>query len=383
MRWILAFLLSVAPAYAAKKKSAPQTEQTEVDPLSLAARLMGDGYWDRAGRVLDEADVASVDDRARYYTLLGLVRDREGRTEEARDAFLAAMGEEGVDPLIALHLAQSWLRLNEAAEALAVLDGADPAVHSNQGYWLLKARAAWAVPDHQAAWVALVQGESQFPESPQFMKQRLLLLVDMGLYQEVVAQGSQWLQGRPDDVEGWLMLSEALRQSGALDDAHQMLEEAHLRFPHHGDVYAALGRVLLQLDQPYVAGEVLLAGAELDPGLFGAAAEGFRRAGDLDRALYASERIVDPGERARQRLGLYVERGDWGRAAALEGRLDRLGLLDDDAVRYAVAFSWFQLGDRERAEQQLKGIVDPKWFKDAVTLREAMSRCDEEGALCP
>ena len=103
----------------------------------------------------------------------------------------------------------------------------------------------------------------------------------------------------------------------------------------------------------------------------------------LERALYLNAWVPDADRKAKQRLGLYLEAGDWPRAVALEDRLDRLGLLDDDALRYAMAYGWFQLGVVDKAEDWLEGISDPRWFKDATTLREAMAECQADGWGCP
>ena len=50
----------------------------------------------------------------------------------------------------------------------------------------------------------------------------------------------------------------------------------------------------------------------------------------------------------------------------------RLGLLDDDRVRYGLAYAWMQVGDLQRADRLLGGISDPAVFRQATELRRAM-----------
>jgi hypothetical protein len=67
---------------------------------------------------------------------------------------------------------------------------------------------------------------------------------------------------------------------------------------------------------------------------------------------------------------------------SLADRLERLGLLDEDPVAYAMAYAWYQLGEVGEAERYLRRIQDPKWFQDATTLRQAMAECSA-GWGCP
>lgn len=387
MRRFQALLLVVlaAPLLGAKGRPAdPGTEVEELDRAALAARLIADGYWDRAAVVLEEVDPDADPDlaRARFFTLRGLVRAHAGRHADAAGDFRLALAEPGADPLVHLQLAQSLLLTEDAAGALAALDAAGEVGANLSGTWLLRARAHLAQQDVRGAWVALVRGEDRFPAELEFARQRVFLLVREGLFQAAVAEGRMLLARMPDDPTAWLVIGESLRQAGETREALLLLEEARLRFPADADVAGQLARLYLEEGHPAAAGEILQVAAEVKPELFPAAAESFRQAGALQRALYLNGRVTDPVEKARQRLGLYVELGDWARAAALEDRLDRLGLLAQDPLRYALAYAWFRLGDLDRAEGFLKGIADPRVFQDATSLRQAMQEC-RDGGECP
>ena len=66
----------------------------------------------------------------------------------------------------------------------------------------------------------------------------------------------------------------------------------------------------------------------------------------------------------------------------MEDRLSRLGLLADEDVRYALAFSLFQVGDFDGAEAHLKKLTRTDLFQKAAQLRKAMAACSDKGWLC-
>lgn len=353
---------------------ATESQEDDVDRVALAAVLISDGYWDRAARVLEEVDPDDKHlDRARFYTLRGLVRLQQDLPDQAAVDFEAALEEEGCDPLVYLQLARARQKTGETDGALAALDAGGELIGRVRGTWLLRAELHRQREEPKEAWVALAQGEARFPDDAEFSRQKVFLLVRMGLYLAALESGRELLARDPDDVAGWLALAEALRNAGRSDEAIELLEEARLRFPADPRVATLLARVWLQDGHPHAAGEVLRAAAEIDPTLFNAVAESFRQAGEPARALYFNSRVPDAAAKARQRLGLYISLQDWARAVALEDRIERLGLGEDDGLRYALAYAWMQLGELDASERWLSGIADPRVFKDATKLREIIA----------
>jgi len=373
IRWWVATALVVgvgAPVVALGQEA----EDPDVDRVALAAVLISDGYWDRAARVLEEVDEADKRlDRARFFTLRGLVRLQQDLPDQAVADFEQALTEEGVDPLIHVQLARARQKVGDLQGALDALEAGGEAIAMVRGTWLLRADLHRQREEPKQAWVALVNGERRFPDDAEFSRQKVFLLVRMGLYLEALDSGRALLARDPDDQVGWLALAEALRNAGRTQEAVELLEEARLRFPSNTQIATLLARVWLQDGHPHAAGEVLRAAAEIDPSLFNAVAESFRQAGESARALYFNSRVPDPAGKAKQRLGLYISLQDWARAVALEDRIERLGLGEDDGLRYALAYAWMQLGDFDASERWLSGIADPRVFKDATKLREIIA----------
>ncbi|MCB9679856.1 MAG: tetratricopeptide repeat protein [Alphaproteobacteria bacterium] len=382
--WLRAVVVAALVGLSVGAGPAWAQDPEDVDPVALAAMLLSDGYWDRAATVLDGIDAEQPDlDLLRFLTLRGLVRAHQGLHPQAVEDFRAALALPDADPLLYLQLAQSLLATGDAAGAIEALDTAGPTAEAVRGAWMLRSKANLSIGDERGAWVALTRGAARFPDDVEFVRQQVFLLVRMGLFQEALVAGRALLARTPDDADAWLAFAEALRNAGEVGQAIVLLEEARLRFPRNVRLSVLLARLYLQDEHPGAAAPILQIAAEVDPTLYSAAAEAWRRAGRVDRALYLNAEVPDAAEKARQRLGLYIEAGDWARAVALQDRLDRLGLLDQDALRYALAYAWFQLGEVDTSEGFLKGIADPRYFRDATALREAMQQCRDAGWGCP
>ncbi len=378
LRWAGAFLallfvsLFVSPSAIARRAAAPQAH-TEEDPLALVALLIRDGHWDRAQTVLAGIGVQGVDG-GRYYTLQGLIFLRQQEPERAAESLVLARehGEHG--PFVGLYLAQALLDLDRAPEALAALEEGWETAQSLAAAWLLRAEAAKRAHLPEEAFVALGEGGDRFPERAEaFRLRQVLLLVELRLYQSAVDQGRQLL-ATTDSPRAWATVGEALRRAGQPEEAARLLEEARLRFPEDPNLVLRLAAALVDAELPLAAGVLLEREALLRPELALEAAECFRRAGQLTRALSTNARVTEAEARYRQRLGLLLEAEDFQRAAALEPRLSRVGLLREDPVVYAMAYARFRIGDLEGAGELLGRISDPEVFEQATRLREAMSR---------
>ncbi len=365
MRWLL--WLSVALA-------APRADGPDVDRLAIASRLVQDGYWDRAAAVLAEVEAPKKSEEARFYTLKGMVALNLGQHGEAVDALQSAVAA-GAEPLVHVYLAQARMGLGQPAEALQALDRAGEAAAGLAGAWQLRARARRELGDPDAAYAALLAGRERFPDHRGLAEDQLGLLVDLGLTRQAVDLGTETLARIDAPEVAWVALGDRMRRAGALDDALAWLEEARLRFPESVDARVALGSACLEAELPLCCGEMLAEAAAFDIRYASEAAECFRRAGDLDRALYLNGTVADDVVKVRQRLGLLLERGAFDQAAALDPRLSRLGLLDEEEqVTYALAYAHFQNRSFARAEALLRTLSDPNLFRQATALREAMAK---------
>jgi tetratricopeptide (TPR) repeat protein len=358
--------------------SAPAPPAAE-DPLDLAALLIGDGNLDRAAAVLagvtEPADPTAA---GRLWTLRGLVALRTAAYADAADALGRAidLSPPPLDPHIYLSVSRARVLSGDPAGALDALRIGGTGLDAWPARFLVEARAHRDLGQPPAAWAALEAGAAAFPQDPDFQRQQVLLLVEMGLTREAGRRASALLERGQTTAADALTVAEALRQAGAIDRAMVLLEEARLRYPDEPRLDVRLAAVSVDAGRPLAAARLLQRAAARDPSMADEAAELFRRAGQLEAALMMNAQVLDPTEKARQRFGLLLDAGSFDRAVALQDRLSRLGLLTDDRVRYGLAYAWAEVGDLERAGALLSGISDPEVFRQATELRRVLQAGD-------
>jgi thioredoxin-like negative regulator of GroEL len=234
------------------------------------------------------------------------------------------------------------------------------------------ARCHWELHEPAAALDALAAADRRFPAEPSFAKQRVLYLLELGLFLEASQAGRSYLQRAGESAGAYLTLGEALRRSRRPRDAAQVLEQGRLRYGDDTKLLVALAHAYLDAGQPRAAGQIMERASLHEERYSTEAAELYRRAGDIARALYINIQATDQRAKARQRLGLLLQLGCHAQAAALDPRLERLGLLEEEDVRYAMAYSLFRAGDLDHAAARLRGITRSDLFRAATDLRKAI-----------
>lgn len=375
--WLV--LSPLSGAWAAEEASPPEG----VDPLALAALMIKDGHFDRAEAVLFEVDENEKGvDKGRLYALRGLLFLRRGLFVEAREQLRKSSDSGFTDGSVHLYLAQAHYGVGEYARSLDALSNAGEAAAGAEGAYLLKAQCFWKLERREEAWAALGEGESRFTGDVQFERQRIFYLIDAGLYQEAGRRGRAYLASTDADAQEYVAIGEGLRQSRRYDEATLILEQARLRHPKNADVLAALARTYLDRDRLLSAARLFEQAAATDARKAAEAAELYRRKGRLEQALYLNAQLPDQPEKIRQRLGILVQAEQFEACSSLEPRLARLGLLNDDEIRYALAYCHYRSGDSARAEIVLKSIRRADLFQKANELRKAMQNCAEAGWQC-
>jgi tetratricopeptide (TPR) repeat protein len=376
--FLLCLLLAAAlPAQAAEESA------DEVDFLALAALMLRDGNIDRAIIALDQVDLdAEGVDLVRYYTLRGMAHMRRNELEPARDALLQAVESGDAEAVVFVYLAQVNYQLQDYRATIDALDRAGAALERVPSAYQMKAQSYWLLEEPVMALAILDQGARVFPEDSNFIRRKVFYLVDLGLFKEAVVQGRQYLQQSAGTLEDYVALGNALRSSGELDEAAAFLEEAQLNFPGSPEVKKVLAHVYIEREQLSAAADLLYQAALLDPQLMAEAAELYRRAGQTHRALTINSGLTDQPEKFRQRLALYLELQNFEQAAAMEIPLRRVGLLEDEDLRYAIAYALFKTGDFAAAEEHLAALNRPDLFRKAAELRRAIQDCAEDSWKC-
>lgn len=358
-------------------------QEEEVDHLELAALLIQDGHYDRAEIVLGEVDLEEEElDMARYTMLAGLVALKLGRSAEASQLLEQSVKEGQEDPIVFVFLAQARFALEDFAGTLEALDAAGETADELQGSYLIRAQCHWRMDDRVGAWLALDQGLARYPGQIELMRHRVMLLMEMGLYLQALQDGQELLSHEQAGADDHVAIAEALRRGNQIEKAIVVLEVARLRYPHSETILRQLAQTYLDHGWPLTAAQLMHEAATENPALKADVAELYRQAGKLILALHVNAQVEDQVVKVRQRLGILIELGRFEQAVALEPRLSRLGLFEEEAIRYAFAYSLYRVGDLTEAEAYLKGIADPLFYEKSISLLKAIEVCRTDRWAC-
>ena len=358
-------------------------QEEDVDYLELAALMLRDGNVDRALIALDQIDVTEEElDLQRYYTLRGMAHLRQNQYEASAEAFEQAAAMPDASSTIFVYLAQNYYQLGQYQDVIGALDRAGPELQRVASIYHMRAQCHWLLENHAMALATLDQATMVFPEDAGFMRRKVFFLIELGLYREASELGQVYLQRSQGARDDFVALGNAMRASGELEAAKRLLEEAKLRFPGDTDINKVLAHTYIEEGQLNSAADLVLEGAMINPDLIGEAAELYRRAGQPQRALMLNGQVIDQETKLKQRLALLIELQQFETAAGMENALLRNGLLDDEDIRYALAYSIFKVGDFPRAELHLQKLTRPDLFRKAAELRRAIQDCSQDTWQC-
>lgn len=371
---VLCCLLAL-PCHAAK------TEQ--VNYLDLAALMLRDGNLDRAVVALDQVPLEDEEtDLKRYYTLRGMAHLRRNEPQLAATALEMAVAQGGAESVVYVYLAQVYFQLERYRDVLLTLDQAGPELARVPSVFHMRAQCHWLLDEPGYALATLDMASEVLPQETSFLRRKVFFLVELGLYREAAEQGRIYLRKSEGKLEDYVALGNAMRASGELDEAVLLLEQARLMYPGDVDVNKVLAHAYLDQGKINTAAELIYEASLVDPSLTGEASELYRRAGRPHRALMLNGQISDQQVKLRQRLALLLELQRYEQAAGMDDDLRRTGLLDDEDIRYALAYAVFKVGDFDAAETHLQKLTRPDLFRKAAELRRAIQDCSEETWQC-
>jgi tetratricopeptide (TPR) repeat protein len=358
-------------------------DEEEIDYVALAARLVRDGHFDRAEITLNQVDENDEDvDKKLFYVLRGLVSLQKKLYVAAADSFDKAVRAGNRDPLVFINLARARFGSKDYAGAVKALERAGPAVREQVGAELLGSRAYWELGKPGPALEILHRAQKRFPSELELARMEIYYLLELELFQELARRHRSFLRRTDIEAKDLAAMAEALRRSGQLEQAKKSLEAARLRFPGDVTLTVMLARTYMDTGAFLSSAILLEEAARSDRSYLVEAAEMYRRAGRLVRALFLNKRIVDQKAKMRQRLQILLELEQFEQISAMEARLSRLGLLADEQIRYALAYGFFQIRDFASAERHLRALRDPALFAKGIELRRAIESCTSAGWLC-
>ncbi|MGB0646659.1 MAG: tetratricopeptide repeat protein [Bradymonadia bacterium] len=355
----------------------------EVDHVALAERLFADGHLERAKQTLTRVDVNKEGlDLKAYYLVSGLIDLQENRHQAAESKFQKAINLGEKRTIVLMGLAQAHYQQQEFSDALSALKRTQPMYGGSPTGFLMAAHCLWAENELNEAFETLRHGQSLFPLNLTLLRQDLLYLIERELFHEAIVRGSALLTHSAVTEDDILAIAHAFRSANQHFQSIHFLERARLLHKHTTRLTELLAHVYLSVNRPYVSGMLFESLARLDARYAFEAAQAFKAARRFSRALALNTRVLESDKRFKQRLSILIDDGRFFEVAAMEETLERLALLKDDEIRYALAYAHFKSAEGARAKTHLNAIEDPKLFDQVSALRRSILGCEESGWKC-
>ena len=363
--------------------AADKSKSDDIDHVALATLLMKDGHYVRAAETLNEADTTEKDfDFVQYYTIKGLIFTKQQLYKVANEQFYKAIESGQSEPTIYLYIAQNNFKLRDYQGTIDALEKAGTVATEKPQLLALKAECHWKLEQKADAFDTLAVTLEKFPKYYRVYKQRFNYFVELALYQSALEDAEIYLENEKPNVKTYLSFVGALRKSGATEKATILAEEGNLKFLDSADMTVMLAHLYLDREMIQTAADLFDQASIEDVKYTKEASEMLRRAREFTLALYKNAQLTDTKEKYKQRIAIYLEFGDFERVVAADKAIKRSGLLEDENIRYALAYSYYMTSDFEKSERQLKELTRPDLFEKATELRKNMEKCQNNAWEC-
>lgn len=402
---------------------AKKDDAVAVDHVKLATLMIYDGKYKIAHEELDAVDrSSSTFDAAKYYTVLGVLYSKEGKPKDAIEAYKKAIEatktkefeapkvqkqqkylfsigshqkEESIQPKFSpkkkkqekleelyMHLASEYYKIKDCKNTIKSLDKAGEKGKSRAELFTLRAECYYKIKEYDSAIKALNTGIKLFPKNTLLLKQKFYYFADLGLYQSAIKTAKEYMQKVNSSPKEYIALAQMLLEANQIDSAIKILEDAKLKFPKNAKISFLLGHLYLKKDMKYTTANLFDESSYFDKKYLKDAVEMNRRVGETTHALYLNTHNIDKVEKLKQKIALYLDAHEFRKIIGLKKALLRYKMLDDDNLRYALAYSYYMAGDYKNAEKELKHISDSKLFDKATIIRKNIEKCTNNSLEC-
>lgn len=355
----------------------------EIDHLSLATLLLKDGHTQKASDELSKVDINDKKlDLVKYYTIKAIIATKNGFYKEANSLFLESIKAGQSDKSIFLYMAQNSFKLKEYKDTVAYLKKAQELALEKPSTFLLMAEALWRDSKRDEALAVLADGMKRFEGEYSFIKQRFNYYMSLELYQSALEDAMEYLKYADVDEKSSILFVTALKKAKQTDKAIKLAEKLNMKFERSVELKVLLAHLYLQNNMLNTAAGFFDKASIEDANFTKDSAEMYRRTKKFVLSLYKNSQILDVKEKLKQKIAIYLEYGDYEKVISAHAALKRSGLIEDENIRYALAYSYYMVGDFEKCETELKKLTRNDLFKKATELRKNIQKCKADGWEC-
>lgn len=400
-----------------------KVEEDMVDHLALASLMIYDARYKKAQEELALVDKKSSKyDAADYFTVVGVLNAKQNKTKEAilaykkaieatktkrfeapkvyiKEKYLFSIANRDThntkaplfnaeakrqEKLSALYmnLTGEYYKLKDYKNTLTSLEKAGEAGKNRAALYTLRAECYYKQGMFSEAISALNRGIKMFPNDSKLLKQKFYYFAELKLYQAAIEASKVYMEKLGMSFKEYIALAQMLIGANQIDSAIVLLEESKLMFPKEPTIGILLGHMYLKKGMSNTTAHLFEESSYYDKKYLKDAVEMNRRAGNNLHALYLNAQNIDKIEKLKQKVAIYLNVGEYRKIIGLQKALKRYKMLDDDNLRYALAYSYYMAGDYANAERQLKHISDADLFNKATVIRKNIEKCTNNQLEC-
>ena len=401
-----------------------KSDESEIDHLALATLMIYDAKYDKAKNELSLVDKTKPSyDASKYYTVDGVLNSKTKNHSEAVKSFIKAIEatkikdftkpkgskrekylfsiassqEEEKKPELELeakkikeekisklymYLSQEYYKLKDYKNTVISLDNAGESGRSKPLLYTLRAECYWKLKEHSSAFSSLNSGIKLFPKDATLQKQKFYYFADLKLYKAAIDSARVYITNVGGGVDEYIALAQMLIAANQTDEAITLLEEIKLKFDKEPKVGVLLAHMYLKKEMKHTTAYLFERSSYYDKKYLKDAVEMHRRSGNNQHALYLNAQNIDKSEKLKQKIAIYIDSLEFRKVIGLKKALNRYGMLDDDNLRYALAYSYYMSGDYINAEVHLKKISDNELFNKATVIRKNIEKCRNNTMEC-
>lgn len=397
-------------------------EEQDVDHIALATLMIYDDKFEKAQHELDAVDQKADNfDAAKFFTVSGVLASKQQDHQKAIQMYKKAIEATKVktfeqpkdytkkkylfeissetpkediktfDPEkiraekiadLYMHLAKEYYHAKEYKNTITALEQAGEKGKEKASLYTLRADCFWKIQEHENALEALNTGYKLFPKNHELLKQKFYYFAELELYLTAIDVVKEYMSKTGASAKEYTAAAQMLIGAKQYDHAIDLLEEARMKFPRDADILVLLGHMYLKKDYKYASTHLFDQGAYYNHKFLNDAVEINKRAGNTTHALYLNAQNPDKKEKLKQKIAIYLNSEEYRKIIGLKKALDRYNMLQDEDLRYTMAYAYYMVGDYASSEEQLKYISDNELFLKATVIRKNIEKCTNNTLEC-
>ncbi len=274
-------------------------------------------------------------------------------------------------------IAQTYFALKQYKKAISSLNTQK---NRSQKSYLILSSCYWEIEKKDKALLIINRALIKYPTSANLIKQRSIYYAEMGLLHELYLEASLLLNSKALNKSYILFLAHLMKQKDEFDLALKLMESFYLANPYDADIVSELAFLYFSNDKLLAAKDLYIKAAQIDSKYAYQAAETLLRTQDLVLASFYNSQVPDQKKKTKQRFVIELKKNNYNEAYFLKEDLNRLNLLNEDSILYALAYCAIKIGKNVQSIKYLNQIKSPNFFKKALKLKDWTEACQLEGA---